>query len=47
MILNQPIKIATLNGDPKVNKMILSFLGIKENKNIESGYTLILNSTKK
>jgi len=45
--LDQPIKIATLNGDPKINRMIMSFLGIKENKNIESGYTLILNSTKK
>lgn len=45
--LDRPIKIATLNGDLKVNKMIMSFLGIKENKNIESGYTLILNSTKK
>ena len=45
--LDQPIKIAALNGDPKINRMIMSFLGIKENKNIESGYTLILNSTKK
>ena len=45
--LDQPIKITTLNGDPKINRMIMSFLGIKENKNIESGYTLILNSTKK
>ena len=45
--LDQPIKIATLNGDSKVNKMIMSFLGINENKDIESGYRLILNSTKK
>jgi len=45
--LDRPIKIATLNGDSKVNKMIMSFLGINVNKDIESGYTLILNSTKK
>ena len=45
--LARPIKIGTLNGDLKVNKMIMSFLGINENKDIESGYRLILNSTKK
>ena len=45
--LKQQINVITLNGDQKINKMIVSFLGIKENPNIESGYTLILNSTKK
>jgi hypothetical protein len=45
--LEQEIKVATLNGDQKINKMIMSSLGLKENKNIVSGYTLILKSSKK
>ena len=45
--LDQPIKIITLMGDQKINKTIVSSLGLKKNKNIESGYTLILNSQKK
>ena len=45
--LDQPIKIITLKGDQKINKIILSSLGLKKDKNIESGYSLILNSTKK
>ena len=42
--LNQQI---TLNGDQKINKMIMSSLGIKEDKNSTSGYALILKSSKK
>ena len=45
--LGQLIKTSTLNGDPKINKTIISFLGLKENKNMNSGYTLVLNSTKR
>ena len=45
--LDQKIKIVKLIGDPKVNKIIMSSLGLKEDKNIKSGYTLILNSAKK
>ena len=46
-VLEQPIKITNLNGDIKINKMIISSLGLKEDKNINSGYTLLLDSTKK
>ena len=45
--LDQPIKVITLKGDQKINKIIVSSLGLKIDKNIESGYTLVLNSTKK
>ena len=45
--LEQIIKIATLSGDQKINKMIMSSLGIKEDKNAISGYTLKLKSKKK
>ena len=45
--LKQQINIVTLSGDKKINKIILSSLGIKENKNSTSGYTLILKSSKK
>jgi len=45
--LNQKIKVVTLNGDQKINKVIMSSLGIKEDKNAPSGYTLILTSSKK
>ena len=44
--LKQQINVITLNGDQKINKMILSSLGIKEDKNSISGYALILKSTK-
>ena len=44
--LDQPIKIAKLSGDSKINKMIMSFLGLKVDKNIKSGYTLVLESAK-
>ena len=45
--LEQQINVITLNGDQKINKIILSSLRIKENKNLTSGYTLILKSSKK
>ena len=45
--LDKTIKIITLKGNPKINKMIMSFLGLKESKNIESTYTLLLDSSKK
>ena len=45
--LKQQINVITLNGDQKINKMIMSSLGIKEDKNSTSGYTLILKSSKK
>ena len=45
--LKQQINIVTLSGDKKINKIILSSLGIKENKNSTSGHTLILKSSKK
>jgi hypothetical protein len=45
--LDHPIKIVTLKGDQKLNKIIVSSLGLKEDKNIQSGYTLVLTSGKK
>ena len=45
--LKQQINIISLNGDQKINKIIMSSLGIKEDKNSTSGYTLILKSSKK
>jgi hypothetical protein len=45
--LKYQIDVITLNGDKKINKMIMSFLRIKEDKNSTSGYTLILKSSKK
>ena len=45
--LKQQINVITLNGDQKINKMIISSLKIKEDKNSTSGYTLILKSSKK
>ena len=45
--LKQQINVITLNGDQKINKMILSSLGIKEDENSTSGYALILKSSKK
>ena len=43
----QQINVITLNGDQKINKIIMSSLGIKEGKNSNSGFTLILKSSKK
>ena len=45
--LKQQINVITFNGDQKINKMIVSYLRIKEDKNSTSGYTLILKSSKK
>ena len=45
--MDQPIKIFSLKGDQKINNIIISSLGLKEDKNIQYGYTLILNSAKK
>ena len=45
--LKKHINVITLNGDKKINKMIVSSLGIKEVKSSTSGYTLILESSKK
>ena len=45
--LEQQIKIITFSGDQKINKIIISSLGIKENRNLTSGYILTLKSSKK
>ncbi|MDA7745428.1 hypothetical protein N8859_01185 [Candidatus Pelagibacter sp.] len=45
--LKRQINVIIFNGDQKINKMILSSLGIEEDKNSTSGYTLILKSSKK
>jgi hypothetical protein len=45
--LEQQINIITLDGDQKINKIIMSSLGIKEDKNSTSGYALILKSSKR
>ena len=43
----QKIKTITLNGDQKINKIILNSLGIKEDRNLPTEYSLILKSLKK
>ena len=45
--LDQKIKIVTFSGDQKINKIILSSLGIKEDRNSTPGYILALKSSKK
>ena len=45
--LDQKIKIVTFSGDQKINKIILSSLGIKEDRNSSLGYILALKSSKK
>ena len=45
--LEKQINVITLNGDQKINKIIMSSLGIKENRNLTSGYILTLKSSKK
>ena len=45
--LEQQINIITFSGDQKINKIIMSSLGIKENRNLTSGYILTLKSSKK
>ena len=43
----QQINVITFSGDQKINKIIISSLGIKENRNLTSGYILTLKSSKK
>ena len=43
----QKIKTITLNGDQKINKIILNSLGIKEDRNLPTEYSLTLKSLKK
>ena len=45
--LEKQISVITLNGDQKINKMIISSLRISEDKNSTTGFTLILKSSKK
>ena len=45
--LDQKIKVITFSGDQKINKIIMSSLGIKESRNLTSGYILTLKSSKK
>jgi len=45
--LKQKINVITFSGDQKINKIIMSSLGIKENRNLTSGYILTLKSSKK
>ena len=43
----QGIKTIILNGEQKINKTIVSSLGVKEDKNLLNGYSLILKSLKR
>ena len=43
----QKIKTITLNGDQKINKIIMNSLGIKEDRNLPTEYSLTLKSLKK
>jgi len=43
----QEIKTIILNGEQKINELIVSSLGVKEDKNLLNGYSLILKSLKK
>ena len=43
----QKIKTITLNGEQKINKIIITSLGLKEDRNLLTGYSLILKSLKK
>jgi len=45
--LKQTIKVVNIDGDQKINKFILSSLGIKEDKDLLTGYNLTLKSSKK
>ena len=42
----QKIKTITLNGEQKINKIIVTSLGLKEDRNLLTGYSLILKSLK-
>ena len=43
----QKIKTITLNGEQKINKTILTSLGVKVDKNLLAGHSLILKSLKR
>lgn len=43
----QKIKTITLNGEQKINKIIVTSLGLKEDRNLLTGYSLILKSLKR
>ena len=43
----QKIKTITLNGEQKINKIIVNSLRLKEDKNLLTGYSLILKSLKR
>ena len=43
----QKIKTITLNGEQKINKIIVTSLGLKEDRNLLTGYSLILKSSKR
>ena len=43
----QKIKTITLSGDQKINKIIINSLGLKEDRNLLTGYSLILKSLKR
>ena len=43
----QKIKTITLNGEQKINKIIITSLGLKEDRNLLTGYSLILKSSKR
>ena len=45
--LKQTIKVINTDGDQKINKFILSSLGIKEDKGSPTGYILTIKSSKK
>ena len=45
--LKQQIKVIAFSGNQKINKIIKSSLGIKENRNLTSGYILTLKSSKR
>jgi hypothetical protein len=45
--LKQTIKVVNIDGDQKINKFIISSLGIKEDKGSSTGYILTLKSSKK
>lgn len=43
----QKIKTITLSGEQKINKIIVTSLGLKEDRNLLTGYSLILKSSKR
>ena len=45
--LKQTIKVVNIDGNQKINKFIISSLGIKEDKGSLTGYILTLKSSKK